>query len=102
MERIIVTVEPDLEGLIDGFLVSRQLASEKLQKAIVEHDFQEIKNIGNSLREAGSGCGFDFISIIGTKIEMAGTQKNKLGAEIALDALNWYLGRIRTEVFGEG
>lgn len=102
MERIIVTVEADLEDLIEGFIVNRQLDTEKLHQAIAEDDFETIRITGHTMKGIGSGYGFDFISILGAKIENSGIQQNKMAAEMALDMLNWYLGKIRTEIYGEG
>ncbi len=74
--KIIVTVDEDLEELIPGFLKNRTADVQLLKEAIDADDIGKIQSIGHSLKGVGGGYGFDGLSELGAKIEIAAKEKN--------------------------
>ena len=71
-EKIIVQVDEDLEGLIPGFLKNRGQDVEKLRAELEQSNFVNVSSIGHSIKGVGGGYGFDLMSELGAKIEIAG------------------------------
>ena len=70
-EKIIVSIDPDLEDLIPGFLARREADVTLLRAAIERGDFDAVRLTGHSLKGNGGGYGFMEISDLGAKIEDA-------------------------------
>lgn len=75
-KKIMVTVDEDLEELIPGFLKNRTADVQLLKDAIEAGDIGKIQSIGHSLKGVGGGYGFDHLSELGAKIEIAAKEKN--------------------------
>lgn len=84
-EKIIVQIDPDLEGLIPGFLGNRLDDIAKLQSALNENDFVNISSLGHSIKGVGGGYGFDLMSELGENIETAGKDSD---VEVIRDNIN--------------
>lgn len=85
---ITVTVDPDLEELIPGFLENRAKDLQSLRTALGGGDYKSIQSIGHSLKGVGGGYGFNGLSELGAKIESA----VKSGAVDSLSGLIEELG----------
>jgi HPt (histidine-containing phosphotransfer) domain-containing protein len=77
-------------------LIPWYLASEKenlilLEAAFAEKDFATLIDIGDKMYGHGSSYGFDFISILGKRIEIAAIQANTLLLPELITALKNYL-----------
>lgn len=85
MEKIIVTIDSDLEELIPGFLVNRTRDLENLKAAAGSGDVESIRSIGHSLKGVGGGYGFDRITELGAALEQAAKsgQLDDINARIA-------------------
>jgi HPt (histidine-containing phosphotransfer) domain-containing protein len=70
-EKIIITVDSDLEDLIPGFLENRTTDCEKLRAAHADGDLTSIQSIGHNLKGLGGGYGFEKMSELGASIESA-------------------------------
>ena len=70
-EKIIVTVDADLEDLIPGFMDNRRKDVDKLREMIATSAFEELKLLGHSIKGVGGGYGFDAITDMGAAIEVA-------------------------------
>lgn len=92
--RIIVSIDPDLEDLIPGFLNNRRSDVVKIRELLVSGDFPKIRIIGHSMKGAGGGYGFDPITDYGGDIEVAALQQDTKSIEEALLKLEDYLARI--------
>ena len=68
-EKIRVSVDPDLEDLIPGFLENRKKDLQSLRLAMTAADLVTLQSIGHSLKGVGGGYGFNGMSEIGADIE---------------------------------
>lgn len=93
-EKIVVTVDEDLEELIPGFLENRARDVETLREALTAKDIGKLQSIGHSLKGVGGGYGFDELSKIGAEIETAAKQQNFDPIEAAIDRMADYLARV--------
>ncbi|MFY9222579.1 MAG: hypothetical protein WAQ98_07915 [Blastocatellia bacterium] len=87
--------EKDDDELIKN-LIPWYLASEKenlilLEAALAEKDFATLIEIGDKLYGHGKTFGFDFISILGKRIEIAAIQANTLLLPELITSLKNYL-----------
>ncbi len=101
-ERIIVSVDADLEDLIPGFLKNRQADILTLQNALRESDFETLRVLGHSMKGAGGGYGFDQISEIGSRLEQAALEQDKEKILLNTEYLKKYLERVAVVFEQEG
>lgn len=93
-DRIVVTVDADLEDLIPGFLDNRRKDALSLHEALKSGDIRAIQSIGHNLKGVGGGYGFPEISEIGAQIEACAKQNDATGIRQQLARLEDYLVRI--------
>ncbi len=93
-EKIIVHVDADLEPIIPRFFELRCEDVEVINKNIENGDYEAIMRIGHSMKGAGGGYGFDYISEIGMAIELAAKEKNREDIRKWLDELSMYLEKV--------
>ena len=98
-EKIVVTVDPDLEDLIPGFLANRQKDLAALRAALERGDCPAMQATGHSLKGVGGGYGFTGLSGIGADIETAARAGNTGALPALIDGLADYLDRVEV-VFG--
>jgi HPt (histidine-containing phosphotransfer) domain-containing protein len=70
-EKIPVKIDPDLEDLIPGFLNNRAKDVESITKLLADGDLDAVRILGHSMKGAGGGYGFDYITELGDTIERA-------------------------------
>lgn len=90
-EKIIVQVDEDLEDLIPGFLENRIQDIEKLRFELEQNNFVNVASIGHSIKGVGGGYGFDLMSELGAKIEIAGKESKVEAIQENIDQLDNYL-----------
>jgi HPt (histidine-containing phosphotransfer) domain-containing protein len=93
-EKIIVTIDKDLEDLIPGFLANRNKDIQLLHRARDAGDFPTIQSIGHGLKGVGGGYGFDRMSELGAEIETAAKRKNLDHIEELIETYSDYLARV--------
>ena len=93
-ERIQVSIDPDLEDLIPGFLENRSKDLDAMKEALSTGDFETLRSIGHSLKGVGGGYGFDRISEIGAEIESLAKLSDLEGITPQVEDLADYLGRL--------
>ena len=76
MDKIIVHVDADLEAIIPRFFELRAKDIFTINESIEKKDFETIMRLGHSMKGAGGGYGFDYISEIGRAIEEAAKKKD--------------------------
>ncbi len=96
-EKIIVQVDEDLEALIPGFLKNRGQDVEKLRAELEQSNFVNVSSIGHSIKGVGGGYGFDLMSELGAKIEIAGKESNAEVIRENIEKLDNYLKRVEIE-----
>lgn len=92
--KITVSVDPDLEDLIPGFLENRASDRKKLVEALAANDMQTIQSIGHNLKGLGGGYGFEQMSELGANIEAAAKEQDSGTIASLADQLADYLDRI--------
>lgn len=93
-ETVRVSIDPDLQALIPGFLQNRRQDIQTLQKAVVVEDFETIRMLGHRMRGDGGGYGFPTISEIGGVLEKAALEKHTRHIAASIQDLIVYLDRI--------
>lgn len=93
-ESIIVNIDPDLEDLIPGFLNNRAKDVKSINDLLDKEDFATIRILGHSMKGAGGGYGFDPITEIGDKIEIAAIAADAAVIREANAQLEDYLARV--------
>lgn len=91
---IVVTIDPDLEELIPGFLENRHRDVQNLKTASVANDFETLRSTGHSLKGVGGGYGFNRITEIGAEIEASAKMKDIEKINKHISALEEYLNKI--------
>lgn len=94
MEKITVTIDPDLEDLIPGFLENRARDLRELATALDRRDFDAIRITGHSMKGSGGGYGFDALTELGASIETAGRAADAAAIARLIGELDDYLQRI--------
>lgn len=94
MERIRVTVDPELRELIPGFLENRAKDAVKMQEALGEHDYEMLKRLGHSMKGVGGGYGFDEITRLGAEIERAAMSGDEAALRQLCTQLDEYMQRV--------
>ena len=93
-EKIIITVDSDLEDLIPGFLENRNQDIKSIFNALARDDYAAIAKLGHTMKGVGGGYGFDAITDIGRSIEQAAKEKNPQKIKASLSEFSDYLERI--------
>jgi len=93
-EKIIVTIDKDLEDLIPGFLSNRNKEIALLQRAHAADDFPTMQSIGHSLKGVGGGYGFDRMSELGAEIETAAKCRMIDHLKELIESYSDYLARV--------
>lgn len=92
--KITISVDPDLESLIPGFMQNRRKDVEILMNALETRDFTKIQSTGHSLKGVGGGYGFDHISDLGASLESAARQQDAQAVTDLINELSDYLDRV--------
>lgn len=74
--RITVSVDPDLEDLVPGFLENRRKDAAVLAVAAQCGDLKTVRLLGHRMKGDGGGYGFQEISEIGEALEQAARRED--------------------------
>ena len=94
-DQIIVKIDRDLEDIVPGFLANREKDLPILQQALAQQEFKTIQTLGHRMKGDGGGYGFDRITEIGGKLELAAGALNHQAIEKHLAELEDFLTRLR-------
>ena len=94
MEKIIVQCDPDLEDLIPGYLSNRDKDIIALRECLSLGDYEKIRIIGHSMKGSGGGYGFDAITELGDRIEIAALASNINEIDQAIRDLEVFISRV--------
>ena len=92
--KVTVTIDPDLEPLIPGFLENRQKDIQALTEALNEQAYATVQSIGHSLKGVGGGYGFTKISEIGASLESAAREQDPATIQALINSLQEYMANI--------
>ena len=93
-DKIFVHVDADLKPIIPRFFELRNEDIDAINQNLEKSDYETIMRIGHSMKGAGGGYGFDYISEIGMAIERAAKEKNREDIRRWLDELSIYLEKV--------
>ena len=95
--RVTVSIDPDLEELVPGFLANRRKDVAALISAVQTCDVKTIRLLGHRMKGDGGGYGFQEISQIGEALEQAAIREDwKMVAE-QTEALTVFLDLVDVE-----
>ncbi|NCC06417.1 MAG: hypothetical protein EOM37_20755, partial [Proteobacteria bacterium] len=92
--RYVVHVAPEMSELIPFLMDAMQKDLELMSKALAQKDFPTMRRFGHSHKGFGSTYGFEYISIIGRKIQIAAEARDAEQLADLLLALGNYLERV--------
>ena len=95
---ITVHIDPNLAGLVGGYLENRRRDLVAIRAALAQHNFEPIRLIGHNIKGTGGGYGFDFISTIGDELEQAASRADETAIIKITGKLADYLGRLNVVV----
>ena len=93
-DKIEITIDPELQQLVPGFLDNRRRDVDKLQALLDTRAFREIQLIGHSMKGAGGGYGFDAITDIGAELEQAALREDTGAVRACIGQLVDFLDRV--------
>jgi HPt (histidine-containing phosphotransfer) domain-containing protein len=75
-QRVTVSIDPDLEELVPGFLENRRKDVVALAHAAKAGDVKTVRLLGHRMKGDGGGYGFQEISDIGEALEQAASRQD--------------------------
>lgn len=93
-QRVTVSIDPDLEELIPGFLENRRKDAATLVRAIQSRDVEIVRLLGHRMKGDGGGYGFQEISQIGAGLEQAAIKEDWITIAEKTDTLALFLDRV--------
>ena len=94
---IVVRVDPDLHELVPEFLRNRHDDVRVLRGALASADWETIRRLGHRMTGSGGGYGFDTITDLGQRLEMAARARSERDVRQSTDDLADYLDRVVVE-----
>ena len=92
--RFTVSIDPDLEELIPGFLENRRKDAATLAHAAKAGDEKTVRLLGHRMKDDGGGYGFQEISQIGEALEQAATRQDWKVIVEKTEALTAFLAQV--------
>jgi len=92
--RYVVHVAPEMSELIPFLMDAMQKDLALMNKALAQKDFATVRRFGHSHKGFGSTYGFEYISVIGRKIQSAADARDAAELTQLLTALGNYLERV--------
>jgi HPt (histidine-containing phosphotransfer) domain-containing protein len=90
-----VSIEKDLEVLVQRFLVRKREDLGSARIALAAGDYETIRRIGHDLKGAGEGFGFPELSAFGAALEGSAIVRNERALGEQLTAVEQFLSRLR-------
>ncbi len=89
-----VEISRDLEDIAPIFLENKRKDLQTLRIAVGAQDFVTLQTLGHRMKGDGGGYGFDHISEIGTKLEIAAKGRELPPIERCIVELEDFLNRV--------
>jgi CheY-like chemotaxis protein len=94
-ESFTITIDPDLEDLVPGYLEKRRKDIERFRECLDEKDFDELRSMGHKVKGSGGGYGFNGLSIIGADIENAAKLSDENAMKQHLEQYEAYIKGVK-------
>lgn len=92
--RILVHVKADIQDLIPLFLENRRKDIRRLGECLERSDFKATYIIGHNLAGTGSAYGFNLLTEIGRKMELASKAENAADVRALTAEIDAYLNTV--------
>jgi HPt (histidine-containing phosphotransfer) domain-containing protein len=92
--RVTVSIDPDLEELVPGFLENRRKDVATLARAVQTQDVKTVRLLGHRMKGDGGGYGFQEISQIGEALEQAAIREHWTVIAEKTEALRTFLAQV--------
>ncbi len=96
-QRIIETIDSELERLVERFMKNTNLEIATLVEASNKLDFLTINRIGHNMKGTALNYGFKHLADLGRSIEKAGADKDVENIKQLLVSLKDYVARVEIE-----
>ena len=96
--KILIKIDAEIAELIPNYITSLQNTYQNLIHALKENDLETCNRLGHNLKGSGASYGFNFISEIGSYIEIASKNKQINIIESNLSELIKYLNNLEVKV----
>lgn len=91
MEKIIVSIDADLEDLIPEYLENRRQDCQTVLQLLEKGDYEAIRILGHTMKGTGGGYGFNAITDVGKKLEEAAKRSEAVAIRQTVSELEQYL-----------
>ncbi|OOM77751.1 hypothetical protein CLPUN_21860 [Clostridium puniceum] len=95
MDLNIVNVSSELKDLLPNFLKNRAIEINSLKEATITSNFETIKFLSHSLKGTAGGYGFDYMSLLAKKIELATMNKSLEEIEALIFELEYHFNNMK-------
>ena len=92
--RVTVSIDPDLEDLVPGFLENRRKDATALARAVETQDMKTVRLLGHRMKGDGGGYGFQEISQIGEGLEQAAIRQDWKAIAEKIESLAAFLAEV--------
>jgi CheY-like chemotaxis protein/HPt (histidine-containing phosphotransfer) domain-containing protein len=93
-EKSTVKIDKDLQGLVPGYLQNRREDIRALYSALERVDYESIRVLGHRMKGSGGAYGFDTITEIGKRLEMAAGNQDLAAMRESIQELSQYLSSL--------
>jgi HPt (histidine-containing phosphotransfer) domain-containing protein len=94
MRKLVVRIDRDLSDLIPGFMARKRQDVDVIRTAADASNHVALGELGHKIKGEGGSYGFDGISKIGTKLELAAKAQDPIEARRQADRLLEYLDSV--------
>lgn len=97
VEKVLVSIDPDLEAIVPGFLENRRKDILTLNAALRGNDWKTLRLLGHRMKGDGAGYGFQAISSIGDALEQAALRGDREVVQQQTAALTDFLDHVEVQ-----
>lgn len=94
-------VSRDLEPLLERYFSNRKKDIATIKELLESGKFEEIRNIGHTMKGTGASYGFQYITEIGKSFENAAKESDGISIEGQLYELEQYINTVKIEFIDE-
>jgi HPt (histidine-containing phosphotransfer) domain-containing protein len=91
-------VPPELADLVPEFLRNRQRQLEGLRRAVQAKDFDQLRDLANSMIGVGKPYGFPEVSSLGKRIDTSARERDVATAADLVELYAYYLANVRVNL----
>ncbi|MBF0310081.1 MAG: Hpt domain-containing protein [Magnetococcales bacterium] len=94
IKKFQVTIDSDLESIAPGYLQNRVKDIAEIKQSLEKGDFDTIRILAHRMKGSGAGYGFDGITDIGRRMEVASKEQNAMVIAEAVEELAVYVAGV--------